>query len=82
MSESLKDIFEKTHQKKVAENNPSMTPEEAERFRKAFDDPEFRKLFAEYTDELQDPANRAETEAYIKQLEEDNKVPEGKELVR
>ena len=29
---------------------------------KAFEDPEFRKLFSEYVDEMQDPANRQETE--------------------
>ena len=33
-------------------------------------------------DELQDPANRAETEAYITQLEGEQRVPEGKELIR
>ena len=51
-------------------------------FRKAFDDPEFRKLFTEYLDEMQDPANRAENEAYIRQLETENKVPMGKELIK
>jgi len=56
--------------------------EEASRFRKAFADPEFRKMFAEYMDELQDPKNREETEAYITQLEGEQKVPEGKELIR
>lgn len=58
------------------------SPEEASRFRKAFADPEFRKMFAEYMDELQDPKNREETEAYITQLEGEQKVPEGKELIR
>jgi hypothetical protein len=33
-------------------------------------------------DELQDPKNREETEAYISQLEGEQKVPEGKELIR
>ena len=58
------------------------TPEETEKFKKAFDDPEFRKMFADYMDELQDPKHRAETEAYISQLEGDDKVPQGKELIR
>ena len=44
------------------------SPEETEKFKKAFDDPEFRKMFAEYMDELQDPKHRAETEAYISQI--------------
>jgi hypothetical protein len=37
-----------------------MTPmQEAEKFKMAFDDPEFCKLMAEYVAELQDPNNRA-----------------------
>lgn len=33
--------------------------QEAEKFKNAFDDPEFCKLMAEYVAELQDPSNRA-----------------------
>jgi len=58
------------------------TPEEASKFQKSFQDPEFRKLFSEYMDELQDPKNREENEMYISQLEGENKVPAGKELIR
>jgi HSP20 family molecular chaperone IbpA len=39
-------------------------------------------MFAEYMDDLQDPSHRAETEAYISQLENEEKVPTGKELIR
>lgn len=39
-------------------------------------------MFAEYMDELQDPAHREENEAYISQLEGEDKVPSGKELIR
>jgi hypothetical protein len=39
-------------------------------------------MFSEYMDELQDPKNREETEAYISPLEGDKKVPTGKELIR
>lgn len=59
-----------------------LSSDEASRFKKAFADPEFRKLFSEYADELADPKNREETEAYISQLEGEQKVPEGKELIR
>lgn len=58
------------------------SPDESQKFRKAFDDPEFRKLFSQYMDDLQDPNHRAETETYISQLEKEDKVPNGKELVR
>ncbi len=50
--------------------------------KKAFDDPEFRKLFADYMDEMQDPTHKEETESYIRQLEGEQKVPMGKELIR
>lgn len=43
----------------------SITLEEQGRFKKAFEDPEFRKLFAGYMDELQDPANR-DVSVYVK----------------
>ncbi len=39
-------------------------------------------MFAEYMNEIQDPKYREETEAYISQLEGEDKVPEGKELIR
>lgn len=56
--------------------------QEEERFAKAFKDPEFCKLFADYADEISDPKNRAEQEQYIAQLEGEKKLPEGKELMR
>jgi hypothetical protein len=59
-----------------------LSTDEKNKFQAAFEDPEFRKMFADYVDELQDPANRAETEAYISQLEGEEKVPQGKELIR
>lgn len=76
----LKQLFE---QSQAA--NPEkiqFTGEESTKFQKAFEDPEFRRLFSEYVDELQDPKNREENEAYISQLESEKKVPEGKELIR
>jgi hypothetical protein len=45
-----------------------LTPKETENIKNAFDDPEFRKLFASYVDEMQNPANREENENYIQQL--------------
>ena len=51
--------------KKKCENSQAPKPEkleftnaETENFKKAFDDPEFRKMFTEYMDEMQDPKNR------------------------
>lgn len=77
--EVLQSMFE-TSQHQTKESK--FTPEEANRFKKAFSDPEFRKMFSEYMDDLQDPKHREETEMYISQLEGEQKVPEGKELIR
>lgn len=76
----LKGMFEES-----LERNPDklgFSKDEAAKFGKAFEDPEFRKMFGDYMDELQDPANRQETEDYISQLEGENRVPAGKELIR
>lgn len=67
-AEQLKAMFDASVQKEGSETS-NFTADEKTRFTKAFDDPEFRKLFSNYMDELQDPANRAETETYISQLE-------------
>lgn len=76
----LKAMFDRSQQQ--SGEKLQFTSDEAAKFRKSFEDPEFRKLFSEYMDELQDPKNREETEMYISQLEGEQKVPEGKELIR
>lgn len=80
-ADQLKRMFAASQEREGSET-ASFSAEEKQRFTKAFDDPEFRRLFADYMDELQDPANRAETETYIAQLEGEGKVPQGKELIR
>ena len=77
---NFQEAFERSQ--KEHPDKMSFTADETQKFKKAFEDPEFRNLFAEYMDELQDPAHRDETEAYISQLEGENKVPAGKQLVR
>lgn len=44
--------------------------QELDRFKKAMEDPQFRDLLKEYTDEISDPRNRAEHEAYLAEVEE------------
>lgn len=82
MDEKLLNLLLDASQSKGDGSASKLTSEEAKKFKAAFADPEFRRLFAEYADELADPKNREETEAYISQLEEEQKVPEGKELIR
>ncbi|CAM9948259.1 unnamed protein product [Scytosiphon promiscuus] len=58
-----------------------VTPEEATKFKAAMADPEFQAMLRDYMEEMQDPAQRAEQELYISELESQNRVPEGKEVV-
>lgn len=76
----LSELFERSQANKSDEMK--FSNEEADRFKNAFADPEFRKMFSEYMDEIQDPTYREETEQYISQLETEDKVPEGKQLIR
>jgi dynein assembly factor 2 len=76
----LSAMFE--HSQQQNPGKMQFSDEEASRFKKAFSDPKFRELFSEYMDEIQDPKYREETEQYISQLEGEQKIPEGKELIR
>lgn len=51
-----------------------LSGEEVKSFEKAFKDPEFVKMFGEYAKEIHDPANKAETEMYLRQLEGQGEV--------
>ena len=62
-----------------------LTHEEVSRICDAMDndtDGQFQKLLVDYMKEISDPKHKAENEMYLKQLEEQNEVPEGKELLR
>ncbi|KAG2489118.1 hypothetical protein HYH03_012344 [Edaphochlamys debaryana] len=48
----------------------NLTNEELTKFEKAFKDPEFMKLFEEYAKEVSDPKVKAETDAYLRQIEQ------------
>ncbi|GFH60281.1 hypothetical protein CTEN210_16757 [Chaetoceros tenuissimus] len=62
-----------------------LTHEEVNRICEAMDndkDGQFQKLLSDYVKEISDPKAKEENELYLKQLEEQNEVPEGKELLR
>jgi len=46
-----------------------LQPEEADKIEKAFRDPEFLRLFEDYAREIENPAAKAETDAYLRQVE-------------
>ena len=64
------------------EDDIQLTLDEAKSLEQAFQDESFRKLLAEYASEIADSKYRDEQEAYIKQLEQQNELPEGKTLIR
>lgn len=51
-----------------------MTQEEVNRFEKAFKDPKFKEMFEDYAKEISDPKARAESEAYLRQIESGNQT--------
>ncbi|CAL8094209.1 unnamed protein product [Calicophoron daubneyi] len=51
-----------------------LTPDELGRLKKAFGDPEFRKLFKEYADEISDPQNRKRYEEEIRLMESEQGI--------
>lgn len=66
------------------QNDPKhkLNDDEQKKIRSSFQDPKFREMLADYMEEISDPKYRAETEQYISQMENDDQVPAGKELVR
>jgi dynein assembly factor 2 len=59
-----------------------LTQSEIEGLSKAMKKPEFISLLNEYVDEISDPKNKAEQEAYLKQLEQQGELPPGRKLLR
>lgn len=51
-----------------------LSANECARFEDAFKDKDFVHLFEEYAKEIQDPAARAETSAYLQQLEQQGQL--------
>ena len=54
--------------------NLNLTSDEVDKFQTAFKDETFKKMFAEYAKEISDPKNKAESDAYLKQLEMEGKI--------
>lgn len=76
-------LFEAAMRQQQKQPGPAnVTPQEQQKFLSAMKDPEFRSLLNEYMQEISDPRNRAETEQYLSQLENEQKVPADKQLVK
>ncbi len=64
-------------------NATSLSNEEINRLTTLIEnDDQFQQLMVEYVKEISDPKHRAEQEAYLKHLEEQNEIPEGKRIIR
>ena len=72
----------KSNKNQLKEDSIKLTAEEVKQFEKAFENSEFRKLMKDYVTEISDPKHRKEQDEYIKQLESQQNIPEGKEIVR
>ena len=59
-----------------------LTQGEIDNLSKAMKKPEFISLLRDYVDEISDPKNKAEHEAYLKQLEDSGELPKGRKLIR
>ncbi|KAJ8600412.1 hypothetical protein CTAYLR_001452 [Chrysophaeum taylorii] len=64
-----------------AQGDHKMTDAETEKFAKAFKDPEFVKMFAEYVDEISDPKHCEEQNTYLRELEAKGEAPKGRDVI-
>ena len=77
------DQLERAMKAAMARNDTDLdlTEEEQNKFTKAFQDKEFRKMMAEYVDEISDPKHRAEQDAYIREMEAKGETPKDKRVI-
>eukprot|EP01022_Parablepharisma_sp_SALTPOND_P015577 TRINITY_DN2214_c1_g1_i1.p1 TRINITY_DN2214_c1_g1~~TRINITY_DN2214_c1_g1_i1.p1 ORF type:complete len:741 (-),score=129.72 TRINITY_DN2214_c1_g1_i1:2848-5070(-) len=79
-------LFEQQYRlmkKKIDANDEVyLTRTEVKKIERALKDPEFHKYWAEYLDELTDPAGRKEREEYMLEQEKQNDLPPNTHLVR
>lgn len=59
-----------------------MSKQELRAFTKAMEQPEFKNMLADYVKEISDPAQKAEYEQYLRQLEEAGDLPVGTKLIQ
>ena len=51
-----------------------LSQEEVKKFNEAFQDPKFLELFSDYAREISDPKHKAENDAYLRQIESENRA--------
>ena len=59
-----------------------LTKSEMDNLSQAMKKPEFINLLQDYVNEISDPKNKEEHEAYLKQMEESGELPQGRKLLR
>lgn len=59
-----------------------MTREDLANLKKSLKDPRFKELLKDYMMEISDPGNKAEADAYLRQLETEGELPKGMKLIQ
>ena len=69
---------------RLRQQKENMTEKEVRRLHDCWGEPEFRRMFEEYQEEVTDPKHRAETEEYLAQCEAEQRAgkQEGVKLPR
>lgn len=58
----------------------NLSSSEQQKFSSALKDPKFCQMLSDYMEEISDPKHREEQEKYLKQLEQEQKLPQDKEI--
>ena len=61
---------------RLKQQKANMTEEEVRRLHDCWEKPEFKQMFHEYAEEVSDPKNKAEQEAYLAQCEAEQRAQE------
>ena len=59
-----------------------LTRDELINLKKSMKDPQFKTLLSDYMLEVSDPNNKAEQDAYLRQLESEGELPKGMKLIQ
>jgi len=60
--------------KKLREQKDNMSEKEVRRLHECWEKPEFKQMFQEYAEEVSDPKHKAEQEAYLQQVEQEQRA--------
>ena len=71
---SIPDDEEDVARRKLRAQKDDMSEQEVRRLHECWEKPEFKQMFHEYAEEVSDPKNKAEQEAYLSQVEAEQRA--------